>query len=317
MNIKRKEKKSITYISIICIFRVNIFAIYQSVNVSATIIVTIAEEIRYKSGLFVKYYPTRSFICGSDDVESYVKQNKVEAIWEDVEGFTSSSPQNNLNVWREKTGFSTLSFNFMYELESNIMVERAQSYTFYINADRQQTKLFIDDIVVLDLINQCNAYNESSNGESVTLMLEEGIHKYKLFGYAARSRSTFEVSDYKLVLRYSTETNATVKQIPFIVVDPLFNPITELSIDSYIHYLPLNLKISLSLSFKGISKNYICNSTDNLPDGLYISDNLILGYTTKVQELKSYTLYCRNDYSVTNYVTIYLSVNSIFYCFIT
>lgn len=90
--------------------------------------------------------------------------------------------------------------------------------------------------------------------------------------------------------------------------NPVFDPVVGLSFE-YSHYsLPFESYSNIPFSVRSglIEQCYV--GTNDLPSGLGIKTS-IYGVATAVQDYKEYKITCKNSYSVTNPITIYIRVS--------
>lgn len=228
-----------------------------------------------------------------------------------MEGFTDGQTTLEAwNIWDERTGgFMTANKveHITYKMTGLFTVDEDGTYSFNVSRHHIRDSIKIDgySLVVVYTCQYWRSYD-------VDKELTAGTHTIVIEGSASGKDNGFQdEGKYRFKIQMKKPNSEVFEPIIFYNNNSAFNPVYDLSFDSYYHTLPLTAYIQIPFKVKYGIATECYKSNGDLPDGLKIDTfkQSIVGYTTVVtSEPILLQMKCRNNDSVTNEVSLLLDV---------
>lgn len=278
------------------IYRITITASNSAGSASYNLTVAIQMNINHKRGLYFNITSKEAFTClnGPESAKSYESQPEYTGIIDNIDSLNS---QNGFLI-----RFPFIKTNFIKYFEINFSglfyASTCGYYTFYSQAD-QGTKMSLDGKEIIYNYQICDGYEHMYKK---LVYLTQGYHQIEI-SYYKGSEST----DWKFSYSYTLPNSVEQLPLPLYHIESEIDPVIKLTFSKQHYTLFKNLFYKIPFLFEQGDANR-CYTYPNLPVGLYIHDNSIMGVALEVLKKTKFGIMCENSNSITNMVHFTLEV---------
>lgn len=265
-------------------------------SASYNITVIIQANVNHRRGLNFNITSKKEFSCldGPESAEDYESQPEYSGVIENIDSLSS------YNGFMLRFPFIDTHFirHFKIDFTGLFYASTCGYYTFYSQAD-QGTKMSLDGKEIIYNYRICDGYDHVFKK---FVYLTQGYHTVAITYYKGS-----ESNDWRFSYTYTLPNSFEKLPLPLYYAVEENVPVIKLKLPKLDHTLIKNHFYRIEFKFDQGDANR-CYTYPDLPTGLFIHDNSIMGVATEVLERSTFGIMCENSNSITNMVHFTLEV---------